>query len=53
MSPLPAFIDGNANLMEAAYMMLHENERRLLVTLAGKIVGIIREQDLFLKWKRY
>jgi CBS domain-containing protein len=52
MSPLPAFIDGNANLMEAAYMMLHENERRLLVTLAGKIVGIIREQDLFFEMEK-
>ncbi len=52
MSPLPAFIDGNANLMEAAYMMLHENERRLLVTLTGKVVGIVREQDLFFEMER-
>jgi CheY-like chemotaxis protein len=52
MSPLPAFIDGHANLMEAAYMMLHENERRLLVTLDKKIVGIIREQDLFFEMER-
>ena len=52
MSPLPAFIDGNANLMEAAYMMLHENERRLLVMLDGQIVGIIREQDLFFEMER-
>jgi CBS domain-containing protein len=52
MSPLPAFIDGNANLMEAAYRMLHENERRLLVTVAGKIVGIIREQDLFFEMEK-
>ncbi|HSL62489.1 MAG TPA: CBS domain-containing protein, partial [Desulfotignum sp.] len=49
---LPAFIDGNANLMEAAYRMLHEDQRRLLVTLAGKIVGIIREQDLFFEMER-
>ncbi len=52
MSQLPAFIDGNANLMEAAYLMLHRNERRLLVTLAGKTVGIIREQDLFFEMEK-
>lgn len=52
MSQLPSFIDGNANLMEAAYMMLHDNERRLLVKLAGKTVGIVREQELFFEMER-
>ena len=33
--------------------MLYSNERRLLVTLTDKTVGVIREQDLFLKWKRF
>ncbi|MCK5836821.1 MAG: CBS domain-containing protein [Desulfobacula sp.] len=47
MSPSPISIDGGSNLMEAAYLMLHKNERRLLVTLVDKIVGVIREQDLF------
>ncbi|MBU8910885.1 MAG: response regulator [Desulfobacterales bacterium] len=47
MSPSPVSIDGRSNLMEAAYLMLHNNERRLLVTLFDKIVGIVREQDLF------
>jgi hypothetical protein len=32
--------------------MLHENERRLLVTVGGKTVGIIREQDLFFEMER-
>jgi len=38
--------------MEAAYRMLHDNERRLLVTLSGKTVGIIREQDLFFEMEK-
>ena len=47
MSPSPVTIDGRSNLMEAAYLMLHNNERRLLVTLFDRIVGVVREQDLF------
>jgi len=47
MSPSPISIEGRSNLMEAAYLMLNSKERRLLVTLSGKIVGVIREQDLF------
>lgn len=47
MSPSPVSIDGGSSLMEAAYLMLHNNHRRLLVTLSDKIVGVIREQDLF------
>lgn len=47
MSPPPVSIDGRSNLMEAAYLMLHNSERRLLVTLFDKIVGVVREQDLF------
>ncbi len=47
MSPSPVSIDGRSNLMEAAYLMLHNNERRLLVTLFDKIAGVVREQDLF------
>ena len=47
MSPTPLSIDGNASLMEAAYLMVGRNQRRLLVMEKGKNVGIIREQDLF------
>ena len=52
MSPTPISIDGGSNLMEAAYLMLHINERRLLVTLSGKIVGVVREQDLFFEMEK-
>lgn len=52
MSPSPISIDGSSNLMEAAHLMLHVNERRLLVTLSGKIVGVVREQDLFFEMEK-
>ena len=52
MSPTPLTINGNASLMEAAYMMVNENARRLVVQLQGKVVGIIREQDLFFEIER-
>ncbi|MFC1597352.1 response regulator [Planctomycetota bacterium] len=40
-------IDGNANLMAAVTRLLDQNLRRLLVTEGDRIVGVIREQDLF------
>jgi len=52
MSPPPPVIDGAASLMEAAYMMVSGNERRLIVELSGQIAGIIREQDLFFAIER-
>ncbi|SMC39607.1 CBS domain-containing protein [Desulfocicer vacuolatum DSM 3385] len=52
MSPSPASIDGQANLMEAAYLMLEANQRRLIVTISGKTGGIIREQELFFEMER-
>ena len=47
MSPAPLTIEGTANLMEAAYLMVNNNARRLVVEVTGGVVGIIREQDLF------
>ncbi len=47
MSPAPLTIDVDANLMEAAHMMIHHGARRLAVEKGGEIVGVIREQDLF------
>lgn len=52
MSPSPASIDGQANLMEAAYLMLEANQRRLIVTVSGKTSGIVREQELFFEMER-
>lgn len=47
MSKAVPVIDADANLMEAASRLLDLNLRRLLVTDGNKIVGVIREQDLF------
>lgn len=52
MSPPPLTIDGRSNLMEAAYLMFFNNQRRLIVTLLNRPVGIIREQDLFFEMDR-
>ncbi|MBU1344360.1 MAG: response regulator [Proteobacteria bacterium] len=52
MSPSPISIDGRSNLMEAAYLMIYANERRLIVTLDGKTAGIVREQDLFFEMEK-
>jgi len=47
MSPVPLTIDADANLMEAAHMMVYQQEPRLVVMKNKAVVGIIREQDLF------
>jgi len=52
MSPAPLTIEGTASLMEAAYMMMKKNARRLVVEIAGKVVGVIREQDLFFEMEK-
>lgn len=52
MSPVPPDIAAEASLMEAAYVMIQQCARRLVVTRHGGIVGIIREQDLFFEIDR-
>ena len=52
MSPPPMSIDSDSNLMEAAYMMVYNRVRRLVVTNEGKVAGMIREQDLFFEIER-
>ncbi len=52
MSPAPLTIEGTASLMEAAYMMMKNNARRLVVEIAGKVCGVIREQDLFFEMEK-
>lgn len=43
----PAMIDENANLMEVADLLHKSQKTRLIVTSGGKVIGILREQDLF------
>ena len=52
MSPAPLTIEGTASLMEAAYMMMKNNARRLVVEVAGKVTGVVREQDLFFEMEK-
>ncbi len=52
MSPAPITIDSDANLMEAAYVMVSNAARRLVVMAVGKVVGMVREQDLFFEMER-
>ena len=52
MSPSPPEIDCEANLMVAAYRMVNDKIRRLVVVESGRVVGMIREQDLFFEMER-
>lgn len=52
MSQAPLSIEEESNLMVAANMMITQNVRRLLVVKSGKVVGVIREQDLFFEMER-
>jgi len=47
MSQVPLTIEADASLIEAVIRMLELKVRRLLVKDGEKIVGVIREQDLF------
>jgi len=47
MSEPPPMIDGNTNLMQVADLIYKKGKRRLIVTSNNKVIGILREQDLF------
>lgn len=47
MSESPPTVDMSANLMELADLMHQEQIRRVAVTRKGKVVGVVREQELF------
>ena len=52
MSRAPATIDDDANLMEAAYAMVTNRLRRMVVMRGTEVAGVIREQDLFFEIER-
>jgi CheY-like chemotaxis protein len=52
MSPAPMTIEYDANLMEAAYIMVTQNPRRMVVMRKGEVAGVLREQDLFFEIQR-
>jgi predicted transcriptional regulator len=39
-------------VMETAYTMISQNKRRLTILDSDKVIGIIREQDLFFEIDR-
>jgi len=47
MSDSPSRTDENTNLMELADFMATEQQRRVLVTRSDKVIGLVREQELF------
>ena len=47
MSDTPLCIDQGLNLMEVANIMFTSNIRRLIVTDHQKIIGVVREQEIF------
>ncbi len=48
MSDTPLSVDQDSNLMEVANLMFTSRIRRLIVTdLAKKVVGVVREQEIF------
>jgi len=52
MSDPPITVEAEANLMEVAEMMYTQKARRLAVTLEGRVVGVVREQELFFEIAR-
>ncbi len=47
MNPRPPGVDSDANLMQVADLLCQENRRRVAVRRDGRIVGVLREQELF------
>lgn len=47
MNPRPPVVDCDANLMQVAQLLCEENRRRVAVEHGGRIVGVVREQELF------
>ena len=53
MSPASVFVREDANLMEATYMMVQHKAMRMgVVDKNNKLVGVIREWDLFFEMER-
>lgn len=47
MNPRPPVVGWQANLMQVANLLCVENRRRVAVERDGRIVGVVREQELF------
>ncbi len=47
MNPRPPVVDCEANLLQVAHLLCEENRRRVVVECEGRIIGVVREQELF------
>lgn len=47
MADAPLSIDQDTNLMEIANLIFTERMRRMAVTREGKVIGVVREQEIF------
>ncbi len=52
MSVAPLSVSEDTNLMEVANLLYTEKRRRMAVTRKGKVVGVVREQELFFEMAR-
>jgi len=52
MSEAPPTVSEDTNLMELAYLMHKEGYRRVVVASQGKVVGVVREQELFFEMNK-
>ena len=52
MSEAPLTVSEDTNLMEVANLLYTEKRRRMAVTRKGKVVGVVREQELFFEMAR-
>jgi DNA-binding response OmpR family regulator len=52
MSEAPPEVEEDTNLMELADRMYREGIRRMAVTRKGKVVGVVREQEIFFEMDR-
>ena len=52
MSDPPPSLDEETNLMELANMIYNKNIRRMAITHKGKVVGVVREQEIFFEMAR-
>jgi len=52
MNPRPPVVDSETNLMHVAHLLCQENRRRVAVQRDGRIIGVVREQELFYELAR-
>jgi DNA-binding response OmpR family regulator len=53
MNPRPPVVEHDDNLLQAVYLLCEGNRRRVAVKRNGKIIGVVREQELFHEISRH